>query len=264
MEECLKAASIRAGLTAEVLPQALEYQRTLTAKQASFGISLNYSCVICLHLAAANLGKNVDLKWMVRIAGAKSKPHYLQTYQNAEKVLQITSLVSIQEVCVQVAAAHLAEAAASVMTSYEAHLVQSLGEASAANLNLGRSVYPCAAVVTAAKVRGEKIDLGKITDISRVKKKDLQEIVDEMLKLQPKSEKKGAKRNLDLMDKIMGASVEEEKENSETGAGVMTKREKIQEEDFEDDGFEEWKQTMFKKAVDNGFKEYRKYLKVTN
>ena len=105
--------------------QALEYQRTLTAKQASFGISLNYSCVICLHLAAVNLGKNVaELKWMVRIAGAKSKPHYLQTYQNAEKVLQITSLVSIQEVCVQVTASHLAESAASVMTSYEDHLVR--------------------------------------------------------------------------------------------------------------------------------------------
>lgn len=265
MEECLKAASIRAGLQADVLPQALEYQRTLTAKQASFGISLNYSCVICLHLAAVNLGKNVaELKWMVRIAGAKSKPHYLQTYQNAEKVLQITSLVSIQEVCVQVTASHLAESAASVMTSYEDHLVQSLGEASAANLNLGRAVYPCAAVVAAAKIRGDKIDLAKITDISKVKKKDLQEIVDEMLKLQPKSDKKGAKRNLDLMDKIMGASVEEEKENSETGVGAMTKREKIQEEDFEDDGFEEWKQTMFKKAIDNGFKEYKKYLKVTN
>ena len=89
MEECLKAASIRAGLQADVLPLALEYQRTLTAKKASFGISLNYSCVICLHLAAANLGKNINLKWMVRIAGAKSKPHYLQTYQNAENVLQI-------------------------------------------------------------------------------------------------------------------------------------------------------------------------------
>ena len=219
-------------------------------------------CVICLHLAAANLGKNVDLKWMVRIAGAKSKPHYLQTYQNVEKVLQITSMVSIQEVCVQVAAAHLAESAASVMTSYEAHLVQSLGEASATNLNLGRAVYPCAAVVSAAKLRGDKIDLAKITDISKVKKKDLQEIVDEMMKLQPKSEKKGTKRNLDIMDKIMGASVEEEKENSENGVGAMTKREKIQEEDFEDDGFEEWKQAMFKKAIDNGFNDYKQYLKV--
>ena len=220
--------------------------------------------MICLHLAAANLGKNADLKWMVRIAGAKSKPHYLQTYQNAEKVLQITSVVSIQEVCVQVAASHLAESAASIMTSYESHLVQTLGEASAANLNLGRAVYPCAAVVSAAKIRGDKIDLGKITDISRVKKKDLQEIVDEMVKLQPKIEKKGAKKNLDLMDKIMGASVGEDKEHCETGAGTMTKREKIQEEDFEDDGFQEWKQTMFKKAVDQGFKEYKKYLKVTN
>ena len=71
-----------------------------------------------------------------------------------------------------------------------------------------------------------------------------------MMKLQSKSNKKGAKSNLDIMDKIMGASVEEEKDVSENGAGAMTKREKIQEEDFEDDGFEEWKQAMFKKAID--------------
>ena len=83
-----------------------------------------------------------------------------------------------------------------------------------------------------------------------------------MIKIQPKQDKTSVKRNLDLMDKIMGTG-EGEGENSPS-AVMMTKREKIQEEDFEDDGFEEWKQTMFKKAIDNGFKEYKKYLKVTN
>ena len=81
---------------------------------------------------------------------------------------------------------------------------------------------------SAAKLRGDKIDLAKIIDISKVKKKDLQEIVDKMMKLQSKSKKKEAKSNLDIMDKIMGASVEEQKDVSENRAGAMTKREKIQ------------------------------------
>lgn len=85
----MTAACSRAGLSREVLPKALEYQRLLSAKQASLGVSLNYSCVICLHLSATESGKSVDVKHLVKIAGAKSKPHYLQTYQNAEKVLDI-------------------------------------------------------------------------------------------------------------------------------------------------------------------------------
>ena len=60
---------------------------------------------------------------------------------------------------------------------------------------------------------------------------------------------------------IIKKSMDEEKENS-GDAVSLTKREKIQEDDFEDDGFEDWKQTMFQKAVDNGFTQYKKYLKV--
>ena len=117
-------------------------------------------------------------------------------------------------------------------------------------------MYPCAVVVAACKQRAEKIDLTKATDLSRVKKKELMEIVEEIIKLQPKQDKSSVKRNLDLMDKIMGST--EEKEESESVA--MTKREKIQEEDFEDDGYEEWKESMLKKAVKQGFTQYQKYL----
>ena len=144
------------------------------------------------------------------------------------------------------------------MTSYESHLKETLGEVKFSNLNLTRAVYPCAAVVAAAKLKAGKIDQTKVTDLSRVKKKELMEIVEEMMKIQPKQDKSSVKRNLDLMDKIMGAS--EEKENSED-AVMMTKREKIQEEDFEDDGYEEWKKAMIRKAVDSGFTQYKKYLK---
>ena len=82
-----------------------------------------------------------------------------------------------------------------------------------------------------------------------------------MIKIQPKQDKSSVKRNLDLMDKIMGTG-EGESENS-SSAVMMTKREKIQEEDFEDDGYEEWKAAMIRKVVDQGFTQYKKYLKTS-
>ena len=171
--------------------------------------------------------------------------------------------MSIQEICVQLSVTQISEFAANIMTSYETHLKQSMGEAKYSNLNLSRSVYPCAAVMSACKLKSVKIDQSKLSDLSKVKKKDLLEIVEEMIKIQPKTEKTGSKRNIDLMDKIMGVNTGESEENRENTA-ALTKREKIQEEDFEDDGFDEWKQNMFKKAVNEGFSEYKKYLTVTN
>jgi len=256
MEASLTALCGRAGLSSDLVAEAAQYQRTLHAKQMGLGVGGTAQSVVCLHLAASQRGHSLDTKNMVRLAGAKSKPHYLGLLQNAEKILELEQVLSLQEVCVRLSVSHVSETAGNMMTSYESHLRQSLGETKFANLNLSRAVYPCAVVVAACKQRAEKIDLTKATDLSRVKKKELMEIVEEIIKLQPKQDKSSVKRNLDLMDKIMGST--EEKEESESVA--MTKREKIQEEDFEDDGYEEWKESMLKKAVKQGFTQYQKYL----
>ena len=128
-----------------------------------------------------------------------------------------------------------------------------------ANLNLDRAVYPCAAVSAACKLRSVKVDQAKLGDLSKVKRKDLMEVVEEMTTIQPKTEKNGTKRAMDMMDKIMGVVGDTDNKDDITTA-PLTKREKIQEDDFEDDGFDEWKQKMFRKAVDEGFSEYKKYL----
>ena len=170
----------------------------------------------------------------------------------------------MQEVCVQLGVSQVAERAAKVLTIYEAHLKETLGEARFGNLNLDRSVYPCAAVSAACKVIGEKVDLGKLGEVSRAKKKDLLELSEEMFNLQPdKDDKKGTKKKLDFMDKIMGVS-EEGKENGEAETSDKKFRGRIKEEDFEDDGYEDWKEGMLRKAVDEGFSKYKKYLKVKN
>ena len=89
MEASLTGLCARAGLSSELVSQAAEYQRTLQAKRAVLGVSATTQSIVCLHLAASQGGHSVETKDMVRLAGAKSKPHYLGILQNAEKVLQL-------------------------------------------------------------------------------------------------------------------------------------------------------------------------------
>ena len=69
---------------------------------------------------------------------------------------------------------------------------ETFGEARFDALNLVRPVYVCAAVNAACKIIGEKIDIAKLSEISRAKKKDLLELSEEMVNLQPdKDDKSG-------------------------------------------------------------------------
>ena len=94
MEATLTALCSRASLPSSCVVLALEYQRTLQAKQASLGVSASFQSVLCLHLSASQAGKAVDAKQMVQLAAAKSKPHYLSVYQNAEKILELDQVNS--------------------------------------------------------------------------------------------------------------------------------------------------------------------------
>ena len=94
MEASLTALCSRAELPTSLVSQAAEYHRTLQAKQAGLGVSGTVQSVVCLHLAASQRGQPLDTKNMIRLAGAKSKPHYLGILQNAEKILQLEQVWS--------------------------------------------------------------------------------------------------------------------------------------------------------------------------
>ena len=94
MEASLTALCSRAELPTSLVSQAAEYHRTLQAKQAGLGVSSTMQSVICLQLAASQRGQSLDTKNMIRLAGAKSKPHYLGVLQNAEKILQLEQVWS--------------------------------------------------------------------------------------------------------------------------------------------------------------------------
>merc|ERR1712240_501574 len=211
------------------------------------GIGTVFQSTLCLHLSAIQAGKAVDTKLMVKLAGAKSKPHYLSIDQNVEKILDLDKVLSVQEVCVQLGVSHLSEKAGKVLSVYESHMKETFGEARCDALNLGKPVYPCAAVNAACKSMG--------------KKRDLLELSEEMSNLQTDiNDKSSTKKKLEFMDKIMGISTDS-KENIENGCDRKV-RGRIREEDFEDDGYEEWKEGILRKAVDEGYSKYKKYLKV--
>merc|ERR1712098_789159 len=92
-------------------------------------------------------------------------------------------------------------------------------------------------------------------------KRDLLELSEEMSNLQTdNNDKNNTKKKLVFMDKVMGISTDS-KENDENGCNRKV-RGKIREEDFEDDGYEEWKEGLLRKAVDEGYFKYKKYLKI--
>ena len=264
MEASLAAVCSRASLPSSCVNPALEFLRTLAAKKANLGVSNGYKSVLCLHIAAAQDGKSVDIKQMVKLAGAKSKPHYLSIYQNAEKILELDQVMSVQEVCVQLGVSHMAESASKILNKYETHMHDTFGKnLCETSANFGRPVFPCAAVSAACKIASEKFDHSKLIDISRAKKSELLALSDNMFNLQPTDNgKKGTRKKLDFMDKIMGVN-DDAKENVEDETDGKV-RSRVKEEDFEDDGYEDWKQMMLKKAVEDGYSKYRKYLKIKN
>ena len=151
--------------------------------------------------------------------------------------------------------------AASVLKTYSAHLASGLAQAATSHLSLERPLYTCAAVAAAARLVGEKADISKCAELGRCKRKELVEVVEEMVKAAPDAKNGPSavkKEHQDFMEQIMGVEEEEiGRENSETKKGI---RDRIKEEDFEEDGFEEWRQQILRKAVDGGLVKYKKFL----
>merc|ERR1711874_254746 len=154
---------------------------------------------------------------------------------------------------------HVVAMATKVLKNYEDKLVKNLGPARSQNVSLDKPVYPCAAVQVACKFSGEKVAQPKLLELSRAKKKELDQVVDEMMECQPEKmddKKRGVSKQLQFLEQVMGDNMEESGEGQEEG-----KKSKGRElDDFEDDGFYEWKNNILKKAVDAGFKQYQKYL----
>lgn len=211
---------------------------------------------VCLHLAAVAAGAAADPKAMARLAGMKNKAAFDSALSTAEASLGLATTLSVQEVAVRVGQGHLAGPAAAVLAAFTQHLQDTLVEAAFAHLRLERPIYPCAALAAAARQLGDKPDLGRLVELSRAKRKELVELVEEMARVAPdikksKTEATVGKEHQELMGRIMGT--EEVKER----AGV---RVRAREEDWEEDGFEEWREGILRRAVAAGMEQYAQFL----
>ena len=98
----MKGACDRAGLlSAIILPRALELQKLLLkAREGRSALSLCYTCVVCLHLAAAEAGEDVSLQQLVRQSGASmhctplttATSNYLQTYHEVATLIKVNPI----------------------------------------------------------------------------------------------------------------------------------------------------------------------------
>jgi len=255
MEAQVVSLCARAGLPPHLAPRAAELQRMLAAK-GGVGLSSMAQASVCLHLAAVAAGAAADTKAMARLAGLKNKAMFDSSLSTAEAALGLATSLSVQEVAVRVGQGHLAGPAAAVLAAFTQHLQDTLVPAAFAHLRLQRPIYPCAALAAAARQLGDKPDLGRLAELSRAKKKELVELVEEMARVAPdikksKTEATVGKDHQELMGRIMGT------EEVKARAGA---RERMKEEDWEEDGFEDWRQAILGRAVAAGMDQYKEFL----
>jgi len=270
MEATFSGLCSRLSLPPSLVESGLSYQRLLSAKQSSgLGASSTMQATICLHLAATQAGHGgTDIKTYVGVAGAKSKPAYLSLLATVEKILGLDQVLSVSEVAVQLGVSSVSKAAAKALTTFEEHLKKTHGEAGFSAMNTWKSIYVCAAVLAAAKLSGEKVDIGKAVDLSRSSKNSLVELSEKVLASQPEKElRKGglvnASKQQSIMDRIMGTEDDMDKDADEEGGegeARLLARDRLKEADWEDDGFHEWRQDILRRAVEQGATKYKKYL----
>jgi len=267
MDTIFKTIAGQANLPEQLIPTGLDYYRRLAAKNAGLGMSSNLQCAICLHLAAEKQGHSVDTKTISRLSGAKSKSYYLDKLNNSKSILGFNEqkgFLSIQEICVQMSSPSLVIVTKDALQSYHDHLLKTFGEDRAKSVNLKKEMYVCSAYYAAAKHSKVKVDIQKLVELAKTKKKEVIELGDEMLKLMQKT----AATNADTPSKqnhvrsnllpLLQEEPDAKKPKSSTSATNY-----VDEYDQSDEDFLAWKQSILQKAVDGGFTQYAQYLTPT-
>ncbi|XP_023331943.1 uncharacterized protein LOC111704053 [Eurytemora carolleeae] len=252
METMLKSLGERLSLSEKIIKEAAALHRRLEGKQASLGLSVSVESGVCLQLAAENQGKTVDLKTISKCAGSKSKAQYLDSLQNIRTILGLGNSLTLQELVIQINAMSLINPAKELLNLYEKHIRETYGEDRAKSVDTSKELYLCAAVYAAGKQVNIKLDTNKLVILGKTKKKEMTDLGSEMIKLVPvKSVRKSSSTS-------SGPILTPLKESNRNESGVKRKVGEMVEMD--DEGFQEWKKDVLRKAVAAGFNKYRKYL----
>lgn len=242
-----------------IVKESSALYREFKAKNVSLGKKMSESCVIAifLHLVADQKGYHVDTKTVCKIAGAKTKPDYMNKYQNITKIMNITNTLNLQELAVQVGCAPgVVSYAREAVQLYQADMASKRGHQMCKHIDWDKSIYLCSSLVAASKLNKAKIDVNKLVDIAKHTKKEITDVSDEMLKLLTENKSKTGKKSLKPLEEEVEIDVA-----IESKADDNNKR-KIEEETDLDpaEAFQAWKQDILKRAVQSGFSKYKKFI----
>lgn len=157
----LVAAKIGLADEPQVLSQATEYERLLSLRlTSSHNVSYTAKYVICLDLASYKLGIPIDVVSALKYSGLK-KPAYDNSKSMVEKLLGISELLTIKNVCLKYECTSVEALANSIMKKYK--------KCDRKGLDMSHRQYVCMAVYQACRHSKVKVAKTKLMSASRLK-----------------------------------------------------------------------------------------------
>ncbi|CAH2237699.1 jg11375 [Pararge aegeria aegeria] len=157
----LIATKLGLGEEEKVLNKAAEFERLLQAKStAGSNITDTSKTVICLDLAAAVFGADLDNKTAIKYSGLRG-PTYMNCRKIVENLLELNSdRLTLSLLCVSLQCTGVQSLAEKILEEYQR-------QKSEIDLNLPQ--YVCMAVYQACRLNKVKVTKSKIIEKSRLK-----------------------------------------------------------------------------------------------
>lgn len=141
---------------------------------------------------------------------------------------------------------------------YEEHSLKTYGEERTNAINFKKEFYSCCAYYAAAKQTKHKVDLSKLVELAKTKRKEIIDVGDAILKLmqaKTTTPQSGIDEKSTEMDDLTTL-----KENLTKHSVVNINSDNGHQYNQSEDDFQAWKQGILKRAVDAGFTKYKQYL----
>ncbi|CAL4064329.1 unnamed protein product [Meganyctiphanes norvegica] len=240
--QMLRSTATKLGISSQkTLRKAEELIRLLSVKGGNrMSLGTSAKAVICLELAASLTGATVEKSQVIGLSGLK-RPAYAATSQTVERLLGVTSGVSITGLCVTHTATSAKDLAIKVLKEYESQMQKQGG------VDGTLAVFQAAAVLSACKVMKVRVDKKSLYEASKSKRAVYDKVVEAMTKIAEEINTKKtvvvAKRGKTILDMVEDHMREESPE----------KRRKLDDDqekgtEATDEEFDEWKKRILAQA----------------
>lgn len=158
-EDILSKVAQRLRIEGVSLKKAETFHRVLMNKENAKSINCTTKAVICLDLATSLSGAPFDKECAIKLSGVK-KSIYQNHLNNVESILQLSRQLNVSEICVKMSCTDIRGFAEDILDKYQLHNVQ---------MDFNHVQYPVAAVYTACKLKGVKVQRREFVTMSKLK-----------------------------------------------------------------------------------------------